>query len=495
VALERGHPQIARLLEASGKQAALHRALAALPADSGQWKVGAMKEALRLGGVDSSGATEKAELVKLVEGLREAAGDAARPAAAPASPAAAPTAAPARAPPAAAPPPPAAPAKAAAAALDDDDSDDDDGASVRLGAERAKEKGNAAFSAGDFANAVKHFSLAIRLDPKSHIFYSNRSAAYASLGQGARALDDAEKCLSLAPAWAKGFSRKGAALVLTGNYKSAIGAYKRGLELEPQNGALQKGLDDLRAALREGDVPSVADAPPKPAADSVPRGAPTTAASAAAAAAAAASPPARRSSPPPVRSNAPVGQQWIDAAKKGDRKTMAMLLEEAGPEKKDELVHHRARGIGHSAMHWAGFGGDCKLMEWLLSLGADVNGCAAARARRTPRRAAGSALDSFAQAQHVGGDAAAHRGGQRAGVRRRLAARPRRRPRRDQRRRQDGGAARDAQEPARPRESDRSAREPSEGCRRRGRVSGLFGARRGSGLKREVGAVGREIRM
>ena len=38
-----------------------------------------------------------------------------------------------------------------------------------------------------------------------------------------------------------------------------------------------------------------------------------------------------------------------------------------------EIVHHKARGIGHTAMHWCGSRGEVQIMVWLLSLGADVN--------------------------------------------------------------------------------------------------------------------------
>lgn len=71
-------------------------------------------------------------------------------------------------------------------------------------------KGNAAFSAGKFPEAAEHFTAAIGVDPSNHVLYSNRSAAYASMGQYSQALEDAKKTVDLKPDWAKaGAGRQG----------------------------------------------------------------------------------------------------------------------------------------------------------------------------------------------------------------------------------------------------------------------------------------------
>jgi len=48
-------------------------------------------------------------------------------------------------------------------------------------AEAAKARGNAAFAARDFAGAVTHYSLALRLHPTNHVLWSNRSAAHCAV--------------------------------------------------------------------------------------------------------------------------------------------------------------------------------------------------------------------------------------------------------------------------------------------------------------------------
>jgi hypothetical protein len=150
-ALARGHSQLVLAIDESkvpiaptrapaASKAALRESLQRLGADSSCWRVSELKAALRLAAVECP--TEKQELVALVAGLREQegiTGDA---------PAAAPAPEPAPAP---------APAPAPPAAADSDSDDSDGGGAVSAGAVRAKELGNAAFSSGQHATAIKHF--------------------------------------------------------------------------------------------------------------------------------------------------------------------------------------------------------------------------------------------------------------------------------------------------------------------------------------------------
>jgi tetratricopeptide (TPR) repeat protein len=265
-------------------------------------------------------------------------------------------------------------------ALDDSD-DEDASAAQQAGAERAKALGNDAFGRGDYTAAVKHFGAAIRLTPKNYVLYSNRSGAHASLGNASEALSDANECIKLAPDWAKGYSRKGAALILKGEYKDAMKAYKAGLAIEPQNAALLKGLEDLRASLREGELPTANDAAGAPSQgdrngdrNHCSSSSSSSSSSAKPAATPKPAPPKPEGAKPaaskPATPAGPAGEQWIKAAKSGQRQEMEALLAEHGA---DQLVRYKARGIGHTAMHWAAASGELRILEWLLSLGADVN--------------------------------------------------------------------------------------------------------------------------
>jgi len=110
-----------------------------------------------------------------------------------------------------------------------------------------KNAGNKAFQEGDYEKAVEEFTKAIELE-QNHVFYSNRSGAYAALKKYDLALDDAQKCVSLKPDWAKGYSRLGAAYHGLGNFEEAEKAYKRGLEIEPNNEGLKESLAELQKA-------------------------------------------------------------------------------------------------------------------------------------------------------------------------------------------------------------------------------------------------------
>lgn len=115
-------------------------------------------------------------------------------------------------------------------------------------ADEAKAKGNAAFKAGKYEDAIKHFSDSVSLSPSNHVLYSNRSGSYASLHKYQEALEDAKKTVELKPDWVKGYSRLGAAYVGLGKHDDAIAAYKKGLEYDPANEGLQSGLADAQSA-------------------------------------------------------------------------------------------------------------------------------------------------------------------------------------------------------------------------------------------------------
>ena len=108
-------------------------------------------------------------------------------------------------------------------------------ASADAQAERYKSQGNEALAGRDFHEAVRLYSLAIAQDPNCATFFSNRSAAYASLERWREALDDAQEAARMRPEWAKAHVRRGSALSALGRHTDARNAYARAKELEPSN--------------------------------------------------------------------------------------------------------------------------------------------------------------------------------------------------------------------------------------------------------------------
>lgn len=125
-------------------------------------------------------------------------------------------------------------------------------------AEQAKAQAYAAFSAGDFSSAVRHFTKAMSVGPSNYLLYSNRSATYARLGNYSDALADAEKSVQLKPEWPKGYFRLGEAHFGLGHFDEAVAAYTKGLsvtkytkrlECDPYDEVLRAGLAKVQSAI------------------------------------------------------------------------------------------------------------------------------------------------------------------------------------------------------------------------------------------------------
>lgn len=113
-------------------------------------------------------------------------------------------------------------------------------------AEALKAEGNECLKSKDFDGAIAKYTEAIALDASNRVYFSNRSAAYLSKGDAAAALADAEEVIRLDPTWAKGHSRKGAALHSLKRWDDACLAYEKGLKACPGDASLQRGLEDVR---------------------------------------------------------------------------------------------------------------------------------------------------------------------------------------------------------------------------------------------------------
>jgi len=128
----------------------------------------------------------------------------------------------------------------------------------------AKDRGNVDFKASRFHEAIDHFSEAIELDPTDHVFFSNRSACYASIAQYNEALQDSTECVRLRPDWPKGYSRKGLAEFCLEMYQEAAETYKAGLKFAPNDTTLKEGLRQACDAMYDIPGSKVSEPPPPP---------------------------------------------------------------------------------------------------------------------------------------------------------------------------------------------------------------------------------------
>ncbi|KAL4231630.1 hypothetical protein ACF0H5_009210 [Mactra antiquata] len=93
-------------------------------------------------------------------------------------------------------------------------------------------KGNEMAHLGHYNAAIDLFSEAIRLDPKDFRFFGNRSYCYDRILLYEKALKDAEKAISLAKEWPKGYFRQGRALAGLKMFPEAEQAFSQVLKLD-----------------------------------------------------------------------------------------------------------------------------------------------------------------------------------------------------------------------------------------------------------------------
>jgi tetratricopeptide (TPR) repeat protein len=122
-----------------------------------------------------------------------------------------------------------------------------------LASEEARLRGNAAFGAKRFEDAVAAYGEAIRADESNGLVYGNRSAALLALGSVQPALCDAREMVARLPKLPKAHFRLGSALSASKAPAEAAAAFAEALRLEPANEAVAEALrrEMARANLKK----------------------------------------------------------------------------------------------------------------------------------------------------------------------------------------------------------------------------------------------------
>ncbi|KAG8684067.1 hypothetical protein FRC11_012661 [Ceratobasidium sp. 423] len=128
-------------------------------------------------------------------------------------------------------------------------------------AEKHKQSGNNFMASKEFNRAIDAYTEAIAIDPNNPVYYSNRAAAWSSMGDHAVAADDAEMAIAVDPKFVKAYSRLGHAHTSLGDYEAAKSAFERGLEIDPNNANLKQGLSNAQAKLGSSSATATRSTP------------------------------------------------------------------------------------------------------------------------------------------------------------------------------------------------------------------------------------------
>ena len=120
-------------------------------------------------------------------------------------------------------------------------------------AETLRERGNAAFKAGENAEALLWYLSALNLAPRESALHSNMAMCYRKLSMYTEAAAAARHCIRLAPEWPKGHHHLAQALLAAGERAEAESAAERAASLtDPSDERAHNAALKLLHAVRAG---------------------------------------------------------------------------------------------------------------------------------------------------------------------------------------------------------------------------------------------------
>ena len=115
-----------------------------------------------------------------------------------------------------------------------------------------KERGNVHFKAQEWDNAISCYTQAIDTMPEEAperaVFFANRAAAFAKIGEHEGVIDDCTQAIALQPEYTKAFARRAIAREKLNEPTLALEDAKKAAELDPSDKALAASVDRLEKA-------------------------------------------------------------------------------------------------------------------------------------------------------------------------------------------------------------------------------------------------------
>ncbi len=121
--------------------------------------------------------------------------------------------------------------------------------SAKQQAEELRLQGNEKMEKLEYKEAIELYTAAIKLDPRDHTLYSNRSLAFLGSNQLWYALRDADRAIALYPQWPKGYYRRGEVEFAAGHFAKAMLSFQLAFLLQPGDGSVLVALNKTRDAL------------------------------------------------------------------------------------------------------------------------------------------------------------------------------------------------------------------------------------------------------
>eukprot|EP00758_Cryptobia_borreli_P010651 Tbor_TRINITY_DN5589_c1_g1::TRINITY_DN5589_c1_g1_i3::g.12999::m.12999/K16365/SGTA; small glutamine-rich tetratricopeptide repeat-containing protein alpha len=127
-----------------------------------------------------------------------------------------------------------------------------------MSVDELKSKGNELMGQSKYKDAIAHYTKGIEMDPKNHILYANRAAAYLHLNDYKTAVMDCEKAIVINDTYAKAYGRMGTAYYYDSKYSQSVQAFTYACKLDPD--AYKEDLERAKEKLDQLTKANPADA-------------------------------------------------------------------------------------------------------------------------------------------------------------------------------------------------------------------------------------------